>query len=312
MFMDLLTDSVKLRLRSDVPVGITLSDGIDSQAIAALSTGISETGTYSFNESDYAVKGTGVHSIYTPEDFIMDARRMMWHLEGPFGGVSTLAYAKLVSRMSPKVLLEGQGSDELMGGYAYHGIADNIRRAENGTEFLSDGCISERIEGAANPPTYPRPFTDDFSNNVYADTFYRKLPRVLRMNDRIAGSVGKEFREPYIDHRLVEFILSLPPDMRRKKRILRESMEGLVPESIRSADKQAITTPQQEWFRGPLKEYIVDTITSSRFRERGLFNSSVVESAFKRFCETKEKVNTFWIMQWINTDLFYRTFIEVE
>lgn len=142
-FRALLTDSVRLRLRSDVPVGSCLSGGLDSSAIVCLanqflrqddgkSIGTAQQ-TFSscfdderFDERRYidqVVAATGVEAHQTflqPQEIIDLAEKVTWHQDEPFGSTSIFAQWKvfeLASQAKMKVMLDGQGADELLAGY---------------------------------------------------------------------------------------------------------------------------------------------------------------------------------------------------
>lgn len=131
--VDLLRDSVKMRLMSDVPLGAFLSGGIDSSSIVALmsqemnrpvetfSIGFKES---SYNESDYARAvanhfGTKHHEFVIEPDAVELTDKLIAHLDEPFGDFSIFP-TYLVSKMAREfvtVALSGDGGDELFGGY---------------------------------------------------------------------------------------------------------------------------------------------------------------------------------------------------
>lgn len=128
-----LRSAVRLRLRSDVPVGLFLSGGLDSTTIAALMAEESErplrTFTIGFDEGDYderaAARATARHlgAIHTDEVIGLDAVELLPTLAGqfdePFGDMSalpTLVVARVAAR-ELKVVLTGDGGDESFGGY---------------------------------------------------------------------------------------------------------------------------------------------------------------------------------------------------
>lgn len=139
-FHRLLKDSIRLRLRSDVPVGSCLSGGLDSSSIVCLihemlndhgKNNIQHTFSSHFdekeaNELEYmeaVIRDTGVkaHFIHpTPQGLLEEMERLIWHQEEPFGSTSIYAQwcvFKLASTNGVKVMLDGQGTDELLGGY---------------------------------------------------------------------------------------------------------------------------------------------------------------------------------------------------
>lgn len=140
-FRDLFTDSVRLRLRSDVEVGSCLSGGIDSSSIVCLvnrellaqdKSSIQRTFTSHFdedeaNELEYAqeiIRATGVRSHViqpTPQGLLDDLDRIVWHQDEPFASTSIFAQwsvYKLAREHGVKVMLDGQAADEMLGGYA--------------------------------------------------------------------------------------------------------------------------------------------------------------------------------------------------
>jgi len=136
-----LNDSVRLHLRSDVPVGSYLSGGLDSSIIATLAARQSPDGfaTYTgkfcdrpgFDESDYArllsqTEGFPLDELeMTPEDFTSSIRKVLYHLDQPVAGPGSFPQY-MVSGLAArrhKVVLGGQGGDEIFGGYARYLIA---------------------------------------------------------------------------------------------------------------------------------------------------------------------------------------------
>ena len=133
-FRELLVDSVRLRMRSDVPVGTTLSGGIDSSTLVCslrtFHTGRHDAFTAMFGEEDYdeSVVAANLaralhlrhHSVQSPkEDLITVLERIVHHMDGPTQNPSTIPLWNIMKAMRGKIVvaLEGQGADELLGGY---------------------------------------------------------------------------------------------------------------------------------------------------------------------------------------------------
>lgn len=141
-FADLFDDAVRLRLRSDVPVGITLSGGLDSTAVlAAASRHVTRpvscfTSVYSAEQSgelewaQRAVRSTASPLIAVPaprDDWLGVMREVSWHMDGP--GYSPAVYPlwclmKQARESGVPVLLEGQGADEALAGYPQYAVLD--------------------------------------------------------------------------------------------------------------------------------------------------------------------------------------------
>lgn len=137
-FWALLTEAVKLRLRADVPVGVYLSGGIDSSAVLSLMSQHSQNSldafTLSFDHVDFdegdiareMAAYTGVrHTIIDidPTELAPNFEDTIWHNECPFGNSNTVAkfiLSRHVRDAGLKVVLTGEGSDEVLGGYAHY------------------------------------------------------------------------------------------------------------------------------------------------------------------------------------------------
>jgi asparagine synthase (glutamine-hydrolysing) len=136
-FSTLMKDSVDRRLRSDVPVGMFLSGGTDSKMICSLiqdlhkkaelhtySIGFQRAGLSEFPAIDAYLQGSGVQNTQidvVPQDLNL-IPRIVYHLDEPFGDVIVLP-TYLLARAAKKdvrVVLTGDGSDELLGGYLHH------------------------------------------------------------------------------------------------------------------------------------------------------------------------------------------------
>lgn len=108
---------------------------------------------------------------------------------------------------------------------------------------------------------------------IVYDTFHKRtLPTILRNFDRASMQSGTEVRMPFMDWRLVTFIFSLPLEDKIydgfSKRILRDSMKNIMPEEIRTRKlKIGLNAPMIEWFKGPLKPFLIDITNSIKFQE---------------------------------------------
>lgn len=136
-FRELLTDSVRLRLRADVPVGSSLSGGLDSSTIVSVinrllpADGIQKTFSARFDEPasdegkwiDLVTRANRVQrsDVWpTPEQFFDELTKVFWHQEEPFSSTSIYAQwcvMRLARENDVTVLLDGQGADEMLAGY---------------------------------------------------------------------------------------------------------------------------------------------------------------------------------------------------
>jgi asparagine synthase (glutamine-hydrolysing) len=89
-----------------------------------------------------------------------------------------------------------------------------------------------------------------------------------------------EVRVPLLDHRIVEFALGLPPQLKlrrgRTKVILREAMTERLPEAILDKPKEGFSIPIKQWLRGPLRPLMNDLLAAGSIRRRGYFSPGVI------------------------------------
>ncbi len=140
---NVLRDSVKVHMRSDVPVGSFLSGGIDSSAIVALASEINpkiKTFTVGFERQGYseidvavstaaALNVENIHYIVRPEEFISELPRIIWHMDDPVADPAAipLYFVSREASKHVKVVLSGEGADELFGGYTIYNEPNSLR-----------------------------------------------------------------------------------------------------------------------------------------------------------------------------------------
>ncbi|MEO6306142.1 MAG: asparagine synthase (glutamine-hydrolyzing) [Bacteroidia bacterium] len=126
------------------------------------------------------------------------------------------------------------------------------------------------------------------------DFHIEHIPYNLRDFDRASMQHGIEIRMPFMDYRLVSYLFSLPTESKigagYTKRILRESMKGLMPESIRTRRlKIGLSAPITNWFNNSLNEFILDQVNSTSFKTSPYWNGEII----KKFAEERTK-NRSW------------------
>ena len=104
----------------------------------------------------------------------------------------------------------------------------------------------------------------------------------LRKADRLSMWHSLEVRVPFLDHKLVEFVATIPSQLKlkgwEKKHILIKSMEGILPDSILRRRKQGFSIPLGDWLRGPLRDLVYAHVSSSHLRDLGIFKEKAIES----------------------------------
>jgi asparagine synthase (glutamine-hydrolysing) len=290
-FIELLQDAVRLRLRADVPVSLFLSGGLDS-ALLAQCARVGEAFTCQFrefadtiNEERYARDlaqrlGIECHLLHpTREEFLRDLPDLARHLEMPTGSFSVFplyCLARAAHRAGYKVVLTGDGSDELFGGYARseflqtdQGPVDERRRDYGAMLARYRGSDLDRfcrmasrsgLPGAALMKMFLSEYWSDrkslLENSCYVETRIFLQP-LLQMLDRMTMAHSVEARCPYLDYRLVEFAFSLEDSLRYRdgtgKWLVHRAAEKLLPAGsavLSRGVKHGLATPVNLWTQG--------------------------------------------------------------
>jgi asparagine synthase (glutamine-hydrolysing) len=120
---------------------------------------------------------------------------------------------------------------------------------------------------------------------LLADQNYYLPDDILYKTDRMSMAHSLEVRPPFLDHRIVEFAASLPESYKirgwRQKYILKETMRGKLPAIVIDRKKTGFDIPTHDWFRGPLRVLLTDTLTAKAIEETGVFHVPAIESLIR-------------------------------
>lgn len=133
----------------------------------------------------------------------------------------------------------------------------------------------------------------------------------LLYSDKASMAASVETRPPLTDHRIVEFMFTLPPQFRIRKNIqkflLKKVAEKYLPKEIVHRPKASFGTPLRSWIRGPLKEMIDDYLSFESIQRRGLYDPNYVRTKIQLDREGKED-NAHLIWQLLTNEVWFRTF----
>jgi asparagine synthase (glutamine-hydrolysing) len=332
----LLAESIRLRFRSDVPVGIAISGGLDSSTLFGLVRRMGgrekdvQAFTYITGDPNYdelpwvrAMLAGSAHPLVisrlAAEDVPALAASVEAHQAEPFGGIPTLAYAKIFESARAcgvKVLLDGQGMDEQWAGYDYYerlaasgaaGVSATGPVQGSRQPSLRPDCLTDEFRACAARLYPATPFPDALRNRQYQDIRYSKMPRALRFNDRISMRSSIELREPFLDHRLFELALAQPVERKlangQRKVLLRRITRDLLPGAIVEAPKRPVQTPQREWLAGPLRDWAQAALETAL----AAYGGEWLDGYRVRTCWCEYQRaggdNSFYLWQWISLGL---------
>ncbi len=349
-FQQLFLESVKLHLRSDVPVGACLSGGIDSSSIVSAMRKVAgpnldlHTFTYvaqddpSLNEDRWAslvgqaVGATMHRAVASPDEIAADLERLVYIQDEPFASTSIYAQFllyRLIAKQGIKVVLDGQGADELLGGYTQTkgarlasllGSGQILRAcrflqrspsrfsllAYSGNSLLPAWLQApfRQLMGRETSPAWLdhdwlnvhqiqrlRPWYasgPDYLRSELLGYFDGQLQALLRTEDRSSMAYSIESRVPFLTPQLFEFLMSLPEeylvdDDGTTKAVLRQGLKGLTPQAIlERKDKIGFVTPEQQWLKGPVINWVQSVLQSTECRQIPMFNHQILRAMPKR------------------------------
>lgn len=302
----LLQDSVKIHTRSDVPIGAYVSGGIDSSAVASIASefqGSPEfaafTGKFSlgplYDESAYAralaeERGMTLHEIdITSRDFIDTIHKVIYHLDYPVAGPGSFPqyHVSALAARHRKVVLGGQGGDEVFGGYTRYLIAyfeQCIKAAIDGTMHNGNFIVTYEsiIPNLVTLKNYKPLLKEFWKEGLFEDLdrrYYRLVNRSPQLENEINWSElgnynpfatfknffnGKNVqKESYFDLMThFDFKTLLPALLHVEDRMsMAHGLESRVPIIDRSIVEFAATMPSNIKFKdGTLKMVLINSI----------------------------------------------------
>ncbi len=371
-FEYLLTDAVRLRMRSDVAFGAFLSGGLDSASIVALMSGLSEhpveTFTIGYNEVEYderklakevadKFQGNYHEKIVEKESFEDSLNKIVFHYDEPFGDSSAIptGFVSAFASEHVKMVLTGDGGDEVLSGYTgYQGekfaaqyqkipywirnilpaILDTSTNAFSGgikyklnrmrnvlnasnkdffqrliTKFAwtKSNLLQELLSGYKNLYKIEDYIQDFYRQCTYQDNFYRLMYFNLKLSlpddmlvkvDRMSMAHSLEARIPFLDYRLVEFMVQVDKNIKmqgyQRKSVLLNSIGKRLPSSLLKSPKKGFRVPVREWFKDrDFQHQLTKLLNSNNWR----LNKKALENIFDLNLKGKEDFGNFiWML----------------
>jgi len=375
-FLARLDGAVKLQMVSDVPFGAFLSGGLDSSTIVALmsrhntsvktfSVGFAED---SYSELGYAAEvaqhfGTDHHELIVTERDVMDKlSRLVSFRDAPVAEPSDIPIYMLAceASRSVKMVLTGEGSDEILGGYPKHvferfaqsyqmlpgyvrhrliaplahALPYEFRRLKTAVTNLNIEDWRERYVrwfGALNrrerehlsvlrlngydvghvPPFDADPKSSALRRILYFDQTSWLPDNLLERGDRMSMAASIESRVPFLDHELAEYASSLPDHYRVRgkssKWILREAGKKLLPERILKRPKVGFRVPVNRWFRGEMREYLMDHLQGGASMTRAYFEPKALDRVLAEHMDGRQNhEKLLWAL--LNLEIWHRQY----
>lgn len=382
----LLEDAVRLQMRSDVPLGLFLSSGIDSGVLLAIMSkyalGPVQTFTIGFEDGEKTneVEGAGTlarmfgadhyHMIVKPEDYLKYYEKYLWDIEEPLGNETAAAFhfVSKIAREKVKVALAGQGADEPWAGYdRYIGVKvsgwysklpsvltepagalvqripgryerlkrgvrslaerDILTRFAKIYSFFSSEMKHELFKGALKAQSSGNGYAakemlaalqkdvshlDPLTQMLYIDTRADLPDDLLMVADKTSMANSLESRVPFLDFRLIEFIESLPSQLKLKgltgKYLHKKAVQKWLPRDIVYRKKKGFANPIEEWFRTKMHAFVSDYLLSSNSAAAQYFNQSFIRKMLEQDRSGRDQLRRH-IYLLISFELWHRTYI---
>jgi len=382
-----LEGAVRSHLMSDVPLGLFLSGGLDSSGLAALmapmvkepirtfSVGFTEREANELPYARLAASSVGAEHrevIVSPEQFFKTLPRLIWHEDEPlaFDSSVPLYFVSRLAQEHVKVVLTGEGADELFLGYPWYRVSLWNERLGGPYWRLVPQMLREKVSGVIkrlpNPvrryaersflALHPGPrglFYENFA--VFPEALQRTLVRdkgiltardpyavglrcftehsggilermshadlqtylveLLMKQDQMSMAASVESRVPYLDHELVEHVVTIPSQYKlhgwQTKAILRESLRDLVPREILTRKKMGFPVPLGRWLRGPYRLVVEEFVLGPRTLQRKLFQpSELMRLVEEHRTGTRNHAVRLWLL--VNLEVWQRIFLDGE
>ena len=354
-----IEEAVRLELVSDVEVGVYLSGGVDSSTLCSIATSSlgnpMSTVTMGFDVPEYderpfarraaALMGAVNHEAELSLGAAIRLIPSYINLyDEPFfdhSGLPTLAVSKLAQGHGLKVLLSGEGGDELFAGYMWYEhiakslevskltkLKNRLRRPFRKQQTLDPLMQYFDINGILDAQTQSTLLksTESFDNlAVFRKEFSPELPLVTALQlldiklfladdllvklDHASMACGIEARVPLLDYRLVEAAFSIDVgivfDRGERKALMKRAVRGLVPDELLTPRKKGFSVPLKTWMESGLHDIATCLVDGGVLVDRGIFDGEGVRGLLAR-----RQPKSTWIM--LVTELWARRWLELE
>ncbi len=342
----LLKESVKKRLVADVPLGASLSGGLDSSSVVAFMSQATdkpiETFTVGFNdESDEFEEAkrianffkTNHHEKVVPfEEITKNIAKIIWHMEIPFAKpavYSTYFLSKEINRNNVIIDLSGEGSDEIFAGYNRYGrdnadkvITSPFTLEEHKNDFFNKEILLDMDSNLKPDKIFPKYLEKhDKKESINAALNFElknQLPGVqLARVDRMSMAHSHEIRVPFLDYEFVEFGMTIPSYLKwgeSKKYILQKAMAQYLPKETINRPKLPFHIPLLKYFQEEFVDTAENILSKSVLVQKNLIKLDKIKEQLRKIKnkELTEDKALRRILFLTNLELFYKIFIEKE
>jgi asparagine synthase (glutamine-hydrolysing) len=399
-FAELWRETLRLHLESDVPVGVYLSGGLDSSLVTAEMAQLTGHPIHAFSAGSewegYEIPaaravanqlGCTHHEVMCKPEDLRWLPQIVWHSDEPLGDPITLPTFLLaqIAGQHVKVVLTGDGADEVLGGYLFHRVLDLTHLAgavvpawtlshvaaplvrhlpvrlldrffdypsylgEQGRRRLGrylrvaatgeaapmyqslislfdgeeqqqlralDGPLIDVPRTAVPPNTLRMPGA--FFDEALLLQYHSWLPdNILARQDKMSMAHSVEARVPFLDHVLVEFLLTVPKHLKLRsvfghnKILARRYARQRLPANVAARRKQAFHIPPDQYLDTPVfRDFVAATLQREHVTRRGYFDPDAVQALLRAARATREFVYVKQVLALVMLELWHQIFID--
>ena len=329
---EMLFKSIEKRIdAADTDVGVLLSGGLDSSLIVGLTKNkfnniktysigfeddIEEKGSEFFYSDMIAEKFKTQHKKYVIKnnDVLFRLSEAFENMSEPMVAQDAVAFFLLSEKVSNdiKVVLSGQGADEVFGGYFwYQKILNEQNNYKNFLKHYVDRShkeINEFLNHNFNKD-YTSHYVNERFNKIKGDCLISKVLNLdvttlivddpVKRVDNMTMAWGLEARVPFLDHLLVESAFRIAPELhlaRDGKNILKKIADEILPNDIIDRKKGYFPMPALKFIRGEFYDFIYDILSSNKCYNRNLYNRPYIDRLLQKPNEHKTAIegNKLW------------------
>lgn len=360
----LLAESVSEQLHADVPVASMMSGGIDSTLITSKSKPFKKdinafTISYKFSEEEVKNACLVAHTLEIPhhiksisdEEVLSELKENIQHFEEPYSSLEVLTNAaEYAKKLGFKVVLSGNGADELFAGYSHslklnkwlflrnfnfvrHFLVTQDQFSKKVKNYFSQdtmfdffrqsqvGMKPSEAKSVFNPAVFKNINSDlkqyhlqetkDYKGYFEYDMKYSLSSHHVFRDDLSAMKYGVEFRYPYLSNDLIDFVASVPENLRyngiQNKPLLRKIAEKYLPEEVLKMPKRGFSFPLYDFIKNEswVRDFISKHLES--LKKRNFFNAEIID-------EWRQNQNDIYdcvkIWQLVTFELWYQKYFE--
>lgn len=363
----------RLHMVSDIQVGITLSAGLDSVFLLHLMSKLGfdnlNSFTFGYDETTYDqirmqqqleinIPHTSYQCRLKPNKIIEMIERQTWHYEVPLGGLGDLSVFQLMelaANNDTRVLLSGEGADEVFAGYKYYysyffrdcleknnyKLLDRILRifneshktnysindkgflellaknnerinvlAPDGTSLSNMNFVGKAFDNLINEKNNST--ATKLKGRMKDDLTELKIPKLLTFQDRASMAWGVETRVPYLDHKLIEYVFSLPPESFFQyggtKDLIRQALKRNCNYEYPKSTKLYVATPQREWLKEQLAVDVLNYVDTGIIAQTDLIDYPKWRRTYQEYAASPELGNSFFVWKTLCLEALFRNY----